>query len=700
MQPRNSPDEPKFLSPREDAPDAELHSFTEVSDAAEANEIASRIGRLVEDGVSPGSCAVLIRRWSQAAPVLDALSDAGIPCEVAESGDLLARPEVTLVSDYLRLVARPARSRDALLRLLTRNPLLLSASDLRAVFGTPGGTRRALEDPGSFQNLSDEARERLAKLRSTLDRLEAELAAAVSLGEFVERAVEVVGVGRELRSTPTAGARLGLQFLGIFCDVAREFGEVGSIEEFIRYLEIMGESTATERASPPTEHADAVRVMTVHRAKGLEFDHLFVPGLSQGIFPYNRATESALEKAEAIPPPLELDPDPESRAAYETMDADAMKEALKREAEEEEGRLFYVAATRARESLTLSRAHFYLRNKRAKKPGRFWELLGDSPEEVHISRSAEPEVPQSNPNLETGAEQENGPADRWPLEAAAPGDDAEIAGNLGVEGWEEELREVRRDIVNIPERRREKHLLPAPETHSPSSLMAFEVCPRRYYYEQMFPVPSVGGGLEDAREYGSEMHAWIEGGMKDAPPEPEGGGNVSAGRAPTDFRDTEYGRRAAEYPIFKDAEPPNSGPARMAEVPFALALDGAEVRGRVDAVFVDEDGAFHVVDWKTGRPRHSYAERLQLPLYALAANRLWGVEPERMRLAYVFVPGGDLVELDTGGDFLERAERRTLDALQSIRRRNFEPTPSRYACSHCPVMGVGIPGCPTEVPEE
>ncbi len=138
----------------------------------------------------------------------------------------------------------------------------------------------------------------------------------------------------------------------------------------------------------------------------------------------------------------------------------------------------------------------------------------------------------------------------------------------------------------------------------------------------------------------------------------------------------------------------------MVEVPFALPMDGTEIRGRIDAIFVDEDGTFHLVDWKTGHPHDSYKTRLQLPLYALAAQRLWGVEPEKMRLAYAFVPGDALVEIDTGEDFLARAEERVLDALRRIRGGFFEPKPSRYACSHCPVMGIGIQGCPMEVPEK
>ena len=702
VHPESSPDEPKILRPRDDAPPGDIEAFVGVSDAEEAREISRRIQVLLEEGAEPSSCAVLIRRWSQARPILAALTEAGIPCEIVEGGDLLSRPEIRFVSDHLRLVASPGGARESLLRLLSRAPTLLDPNDLRAVFSAPGGPEAALRNPDSVQDLSAIARERLGHLSSVLARLEAEMAEADSLGAFVDRTVEVTGLGHELRSSPEPGAALALQFLGIFRDMAGEFGDVRFIGEFIRYLEISADSRSSESsATPPSGKTDSVRVTTIHKAKGLEFDHVFVPGLSAKLFPEERTPSSALATAEALPPPLELFPEPDAAEAYDAMDAAALKESLARGTREEEGRLFYVACTRARDTLTLSRAHYYRDNVRSKSPGAFWDLILDAPEECDISFAPEPEVPESNPNVQETGKLEKGPPDPWPIEATADGDDAQIAAELGVEGWEDELFDLRRDVDNIPTRPRPRHILPPPETHSPSALMDLETCARRYYYTHVFPVPFGSERIEESQEYGSAVHAWIEGGMKGDPPKPESAVGNGAGRAPAGaFSTSEYALKASSYPLHEASEFPKEGPARMVEVSFAVEIGGAEVRGRIDAVFLDEDGTVHLIDWKTGRPHDSYKTRLQLPLYALAANRLWGVEPERMRLAYVFVPGDERVEVETGGGFLERSEVRVIKALETIRSGAYEPTPSRHACSYCPVMGVVIEGCPPEVPEE
>jgi len=701
VHPEGSPDEPKILRPRNGAPPGEIAAFVGVTDAEEGQEISRRIRALLEGGAEPSSCAVLIRRWSQARPILAALTEAGIPCEIVEGGDLLSRPEVRFVSDHLRLAANPAGARESLLRLLSRAPSLLDPNDLRSAFSAPGGPEAALRAPESVPSLSAIARARLGDLSGVLARLEVEMAEADSLGAFVERAVEVTGLGHELRSSPEPAAALALQFLGIFRDVAGEFGDVRFIGEFIRYLEISADARSSESATPPSGETDSVRVTTIHKAKGLEFDHVFVPGLSAKLFPEERTPASALATAEALPPPLELDPEPDAADAYDAMDAAALKESLARGTREEEGRLFYVACTRARDTLTLSRAHFYRDNVRPKPPGAFWELLREAPGECAISFAPEPEVPQSNPNVAEAGEQGKSPLDPWPLAATAEGDAAEIGAELGVEGWEDELSDLRRDVENIPDRPRPKHVLPPPQTHSPSSLMDLETCARRYYYTHVFPVPSGSEKMEEAQEYGSAVHAWIEGGMQGEPPKVEGAGRGGSGRAPAhDFGTSEYAVRASSYPPHEGSTLPGEGPARMVEVAFSVEVGGDEVRGRIDAVFLDEDGTVHLIDWKTGRAHESYKNRLQLPLYALAANRLWGVEPERMRLAYVFVPGGETVEVEMGEGFLEGAEGRVVGALETIRAGAYEPAPSRHACSYCPVIGVGIEGCPKEVPVE
>jgi DNA helicase-2/ATP-dependent DNA helicase PcrA len=95
------------------------------------------------------------------------------------------------------------------------------------------------------------------------------------------------------------------------------------------------------------------------------------------------------------------------------------------------------------------------------------------------------------------------------------------------------------------------------------------------------------------------------------------------------------------------------------EPPFALVLDGQVVRGRIDAVFAEDDGGVLIVDWKTNRA-HT-ADPLQLAVYRLAWSELRGIPLERIRAAFYYVRDGEVVTFADlpGRDELERLLRRS-----------------------------------------
>lgn len=713
VHPSGSPDEVKILEAREGAPPGGISTFICGTDSGEAGEIAGRIERLVADGASEGECAVLIRKWSQSGAVVEALSEKGIPCEVVRGGELLESDEARYLTDTLRVFADGGGNREAFVRLLSRDPYLLSDGDMEAVFEAPVGVQGAVFAPEAVQGLSDEGVRRVGRLRDVLTRLEEEQSPAVTLEEFVERVVEVTGLGREVRAIPTRALReMSQHGIEAFRDLAGEFGGVERLEEFLRYVEVSQSADRSETTRPAEVEGDAVVVTTIHGVKGLEFDHVFIPGLSKGVFPDSVKTDSALEKPQTVPPPLKINPSKAAVNAYEAYDAKALKAALKLEAEEEEGRLFYVAVTRARQTLTLSRAHFYRTNKGNKVEGSFWEMSHEAPANCGVQRPEDPGVPDENPNIRDSENWEKRRGDEWVLRATSGGMESEVetAAALGVTGYDGLLHTLREDVRAIPEVERPEYILPAPETHSPSSLMEFETCPRRYYYRHVFPVVEAVEVGQENRDYGDAWHQWIENGAEGPEPEyprnelpaepPENNEthedpapHPGVNRAKTDFRHTKYGRKVVEYPLHEGNVPPENGPKKMVEVPFALEVDGSEIRGRIDAIFIEEDGTFHIVDWKSGRKRDSYRTRLQLPLYALAANRLWGTDPEKIRLAYVF-PGGEDLEIPFDRSIEATTEEKIKSEISEMRSGEFPPKPSTYACNYCPVFGIGIEGCP------
>lgn len=122
---------------------------------------------------------------------------------------------------------------------------------------------------------------------------------------------------------------------------------------------------------------------------------------------------------------------------------------------------------------------------------------------------------------------------------------------------------------------------------------------------------------------------------------------------------------------------------RFTEQPFAISLrGGGTVRGRIDAVYVHEDGTWELVDYKTGREpnEEDVVARLQLAIYSLAAQEIWKVDPRRLMLTYFYLASGradatPAVELETTTEDL-------VAILSSVRAGRFDPSPGP-ACASC-----------------
>jgi len=122
---------------------------------------------------------------------------------------------------------------------------------------------------------------------------------------------------------------------------------------------------------------------------------------------------------------------------------------------------------------------------------------------------------------------------------------------------------------------------------------------------------------------------------------------------------------------------------RYIEQPFAMSLgDGYLVRGRIDAVYVHPDGTWELVDYKTGRePDGSDATaRLQLSIYALAAQRMWNVAPEKLRVTYFYLGTGNADPIEATD--LETDEDALILLFEQVQAGVFDPHPGSL-CRSC-----------------
>jgi DNA helicase-2/ATP-dependent DNA helicase PcrA len=660
---------PKELAAPPDAPDTTLECFLAADDAEEAATIADDIAKRVADGEPSGNTAVLCRKRRLIGPIVAALEERQVPVEVIGASGLLDRPEVVDLVSWLQVLADPGAT-VALLRILQGPRYRIGLRDLAAVSRSARAAERtffgALGELDAVDDLSAEAGRRL---RGFLAERSALAAAATRMPvlDLAETVVERTGLWR-------ASGPLGRENLLRFLDLADGFtpveGDPG-LRAFVEYLQLLDESD-DDLAEAHLTDADAVKVMTIHQAKGLEFDVVHVPGLAgkgaSRIFPDVRAGENALTNSAALPWWLRED---DGIPQWPGSSQKAIEEVIRRRRMDEEWRLLYVACTRARKRLVCSAAHWYPGPAQPQGPSEFYEFLAAQSDLVderfrHEAATVDPDV--------AGKERQREAARRY-AGAVAPQSHAAPT----------QLRLESFDASAAPAAATARV---APPALSVTGLVTYSRCPKQFYWSVVRPLPRRSSA---AARLGTEIHRWIEHRagrqLSLVEPEPEADDELDPGHLPAG--DVAAGLRAS----FLASPWASLDPLRV-EAPFVLAVAGHLVRGRIDAVY-ERDGRTELVDFKTGRApaEGDRAAGTQLDLYGLAAVDAWNIDPGSLRTTYCYLRAGgppESVSVDWDPSTLAGVRTRLAATLDAMAESRFGPTAGAWCrgcdfLSFCPV---------------
>jgi DNA helicase-2/ATP-dependent DNA helicase PcrA len=661
------------LTPRPEAPEGRVVARYSESVADEAAWLAERLRAEWDDRLDWTSgqrtLAVLVRKRSGIALIAQALREAGLPVEVVDIGGLLTLPEIADVRAVLQVLA-DHNAGGSLARLLTGARWRIGPADLvalhrrarvlarmtglsvrgEAVEAADGASQpddderiepslvEALDDLGEASGYSAEGYRRLADCAFVLRRLRRRL--DLPLPDLVAEVERALGLDVEVASRPGA-EQAGRANLDRFIDEAARFASeraAAGVSAFLGFLraaedEEYGLKPATLEVLP-----DRVQVLTVHGAKGLEWDVVAVAGLIADGFPDAAKNHDWASTPALLPSPLRGDAGDlpvlefagcEHRGDAETQIAEH-RARLKQRHLKEERRLAYVAFTRARKALYACGAAWgagskprpasvfleELRESGAVEVDGWWEVAED--EQNPLSGKDLGQSWPADPLAGRRALIERG-ADRVLSVLSTTGNSSSLAASQRsplAKLWERDVE------LLLAERAAAAEVgvieVVVPQQLSVSDVVALSADPGELARRLRRPLPQQPA--KQARR-GTAFHQWLEQrwsaesllDIEDLP---------GAVDELADAGELEALKAAFERSSWADRTP------IAVEVGFEMSFGARVVRGRMDAVFADRDGRFTVVDWKTGRPptgADAQAKAVQLALYRLAWAAIRGI---------------------------------------------------------------------------
>ncbi|HXR13447.1 MAG TPA: UvrD-helicase domain-containing protein [Solirubrobacteraceae bacterium] len=654
---------------------------------AEARALARRIEELIGAGEASAEDIVILFRAAGAIWVYEAaLADLGLTTLATAGGGFFARPEVVDLVAYLRALANPLD--ELALYGVLASPLCGCGADALVALalgareaGTSLWERLAAEPPDARGAAF--AERFAAARRDAADR---------GLGEIVAAAVAENGYDLQLAALHSPERRIAnvrkLERL------ARDFEqrEGRDLRRFVAALALgrVGSLRETE-APPPAAGTGAIRLMTIHAAKGLEFPVVVVADLGHATRDRPPALLSDGRRVGLRLPTLE-------RRPLETLAFAQLRAERSEAARAEEERVTYVAMTRACERLILSGAARFEPWPQEGAAALSW--LGPALVPDLAGRAAAAAAPGRSPPPAV--------AEVWAagdvalrLTLCTPTSAAELLWpprQAGVsEGADSPLADSD-PMPNAPPSARVS--APNPSSLSYTAIAEYERCAYRYQLQRIAGLPDVAGagGGEGAAARGVLVHALLERCDFAAPREP-GPAEVAAAAALAGVV-LEPGEEVAAIAALAGAFARSPLCTRLAnahevsrEQPFAFLLGGdVLVRGFLDAAALEQDGTLLVVDYKSDRIAEGGDPRAQLErdysiqrlVYALAGLASGAAAVE---VAHCFLRRPELVlSARYQAGERPRLEAELTERLAPLRAGRFEVSgdPQRDRCGTCP----------------
>jgi len=623
-----------------DPPVVHLHYDTLSS---EADAVARIIAEEQEAGRDFGDFAILVRGNADADPFLRALNVRGIPYRFTGNRGLYSRPEVRLLIAFMRAVA-DFHDSSSLYYLATSELYRLPDEILARCNALARRKNQSLYD--IFNRIESEGLSVSSEAAATLQKLLADLQASlqrarevdagVVLYEFIRRS----GLLEQYAERMPAAQEVKIQNVARFFEEIRRFQQLtptAALHDVIAYLDLLIKAGEDPPAAEADVDASAVSVLTIHKAKGLEFDTVFMVGLVDGKFP-------SRERSDSIELPVDLIQEELPEGDFHI---------------QEERRLFYVGMTRARRRLYLTSARD-IGGVRERKVSPFvLEALNLPIQAVPTTKASALEAiarhgAVEQPDLFT----RRAPASDEPLYLT----------HYQIDDYSTcPLKYKYTHILRVPIYQHHAVLYGNAMHQAVAAYLSAKMTDQTIAFEEILSVFD---------------RAWRSEGFLSRQHEEQ---RIAAGRAALRrFYDEQ--ERGGRKPTYIEKE-------------FSFTFEGNRIAGRWDRVDETQEGGV-IIDYKTAEVHDQKGadkkakENPQLTLYAWAYRERFGTLPARVELH--FLDSGFVGTAVRKEKEIEKMQEKVRVVAEGIRKEDFEARPTYIACQYCAYQDI----CPNTAEAE
>jgi DNA helicase-2/ATP-dependent DNA helicase PcrA len=617
----------------------------------EIRHITEVIEEKLKNGVKPEEICILYRTHKQGKKISEYLKSKNIKFLQIEKSNLLNKKEIKTTIAYLNLL-NSFRNKDELSKQAFWNlfyyknliPLIDSYKISKFLKEKNISYNEFIFNEYKKVDISENSKKIISNIIKKVKLLYEN--SNQDLDEIIFQTYEIIGLNKIFSINSDEKNIQSLLNMKRFYEIAKNFKEIyeDDLDKFLRYLEIIND-LGINIETKEIKDKNAIRLMTIHASKGLEFEYVFVTNLANKRFPVSRTQNEPLIPKELLPDLKKFFEGNKSKKELKEIIKEYEKEILLLE----ERRLAYVAFTRAKKKLYLTFSKSYNEVENSTDYSTFLEEIGyleflkkENYKDDFLELIIDENLKGFN---QINIDKKEIFLDKIKKEIISALDDENVDYVLDKISEYKTIQNEKVINLNNCDENHLKNLIDKTKNDSvkfnldkssivlsPSAISDYLDCPKKFEFSRILNLPTFKT-MDSSAKIGSFIHSILEYGVNN---------NFKSKKEYLDYAKKEMENFEDEInemdvcemiEVFWERNKNKIGPNSKTEVDLFLELEGFKFFGKADRIDFLKDGEIEIVDYKTNKNAITPLKRqIQLGYYALAAKESLKLEPKKLTL--------------------------------------------------------------------